>query len=436
MAYVPGVKNDLFISYAHVDNEEDSHKVRWVSEFVRGFLVELRQRLGGPRDFALFFDESSLEAHHHLEFLLENARQSAIFVAVLSPSYVAHDWTIRELREFAAIVSDSRRIIVIEKLPLESYDAYPSEIDDLKRTQFWRTNEPESRTPSTLTVHGRPTEYRARLETLADQVQRLMREMRKASEQPQVVRPPRPPIVDPIPPASAPKIEASVTTATAAAEPTPDAASVAIKAPPKSGVTSSLIGTVWPETADNRSSRQGILVGATAVAVLLGYLLGDMLDVTASKTFEAISVPAAIYLIVAAAYDFRLTMLIAPLATALLAVVHLAALYAHFNASSNIAYALGLVAGQLAAAVILQRAFGDAEKPPPLWLIGVAMIAAGAAYEIFETAGAVLRNAIGTSEGIDWVLGNPNRWYSVCYAIAAAIVVFWLGWRLALRRTP
>jgi len=185
MAYVPGTKNDIFISYAHVDNERDSHDVRWVSEFVRGFTVELRQRLGAPKDFALFFDQSDLEAHHRLDYLLENARQSAILVAVLSPSYISHDWTIKELREFATIASDRQRIIVIEKLPLETYDEYPPEIEQHKRTQFWRTNEPESHTPSTLTVYGRPVEYRSRLETLADQVQRLLRELRRGAEQAQ-----------------------------------------------------------------------------------------------------------------------------------------------------------------------------------------------------------------------------------------------------------
>jgi TIR domain-containing protein len=181
MAYIPGVKNDLFISYAHVDNEPDSHNTRWVSEFVRGFAVEVRQRLGGPKDFVLFFDESDLHAHHQLQILLDNARKSAVFVAVLSPSYVSHDWTMKELKEFAAIVDDTRRIVVIEKLPLEVYETYPAEIAQHKRTQFWRRNEPESHTPSTLTA-GTSDKYRQTLETLGYQVQQLLREIRRNAE--------------------------------------------------------------------------------------------------------------------------------------------------------------------------------------------------------------------------------------------------------------
>jgi hypothetical protein len=183
MAYVPGVKNDLFISYAHVDNERGSHDTRWVSEFVRGFTVDVRQRLGGPKDFMVFFDESNLQAYHRLPILLENARQSAVFIMVLSPSYVSHDWTMKELREFAAIGGDTRRIIVVEKLPLEAPDPYPSEIEEHKRTKFWRTNEPESYAPSTLTALGTSAQYRQTLETLGHQVQQLLREMRRNAEE-------------------------------------------------------------------------------------------------------------------------------------------------------------------------------------------------------------------------------------------------------------
>src|SRR5262245_17280708 len=227
MAYVPGVKNDLFISYAHVDNERDAHGIRWVSEFVRGFTVELRQRLGGPKDFTPFFDESDLHAHHHLQVLLENARQSAIFVAVLSPSYVSHDWTMKELVEFAGIASDSRRIVVVEKLPLEIGDTYPAEIENHKRTQFWRTNEPQSYTPSTLTAVGQPAEYRTRLENLADQVQRLMRQMRVATQASTLVQPAPPAAkrqVSPppaAPPSPAPKREAPASAPTPFLQPAP-----------------------------------------------------------------------------------------------------------------------------------------------------------------------------------------------------------------------
>src|SRR5262249_46102829 len=46
MAYVSDYHHDLFVSYAHFDNEEDSQEVRWVSRFQADLKNALRQRLG------------------------------------------------------------------------------------------------------------------------------------------------------------------------------------------------------------------------------------------------------------------------------------------------------------------------------------------------------------------------------------------------------
>ena len=90
---------------------------------------------------------------------------------------------------------------------------------------------------------------------------------------------------------------------------------------------------MWPETSRNSSARRGVLVVATAVALFLAYLLGDAIDVTASKAFSAIYVPAAAFLVIAAAYDLRLTAIIVPPATVMLMIVHILSLYAHFPVS-------------------------------------------------------------------------------------------------------
>jgi hypothetical protein len=90
MSYVAGFKHDIFISYAHFDNEEDSQSIRWVSRFQADLKSALRQRLGV--DPEIFFDTRDFGAHSHLDFLLENVRQSAAFLAVFSPSYVTRDF--------------------------------------------------------------------------------------------------------------------------------------------------------------------------------------------------------------------------------------------------------------------------------------------------------------------------------------------------------
>ena len=61
MTYVPGYEHDVFVSYAHFDNEEDSQDVRWVSRFQADLKNALRQRLG--EDPEIFYDTRNFEAH-------------------------------------------------------------------------------------------------------------------------------------------------------------------------------------------------------------------------------------------------------------------------------------------------------------------------------------------------------------------------------------
>lgn len=124
MAFIPGAKNDVFVSYAHIDNEGGATGDRWVSDFVQRLDGALRQRLGCP--VGVYFDTRSLEGHQNLSELLDNARNSAIFVAVLSPGYVNGKWTKDELEAYAAAGASDRIIFTIERLPLDGGpEAYP-----------------------------------------------------------------------------------------------------------------------------------------------------------------------------------------------------------------------------------------------------------------------------------------------------------------------
>jgi TIR domain len=112
MTYVPGYAHDVFISYAHFDNEADSQEIRWVSRFQADLKNALRQRLG--EDPEIFYDTRNFAAHEHVDVLLENARRSAIFLAVFSPSYVARDFTIGELKAFCEGAPDGERVVTVE----------------------------------------------------------------------------------------------------------------------------------------------------------------------------------------------------------------------------------------------------------------------------------------------------------------------------------
>jgi hypothetical protein len=180
MAYVSGFKHDIFVSYASVDNEADAQDIRWVSRFRKDLEIALRQRLG--KDIKIFFDTADLHAYHQLEQLIADASDSAVFLALLSPSYVERKWPLEELKAFGAAVAGARgsgepnRIVTVEIYSVEEAKL-PPEIQNLKRTRFYYEDS-ESRTEFKLTPESASNVYNERVHQLAHQLVLLMRDLR------------------------------------------------------------------------------------------------------------------------------------------------------------------------------------------------------------------------------------------------------------------
>jgi hypothetical protein len=176
MTYVSDFKHDLFVSYAHFDNDEDAQDVRWVSRFQADLKNALRQRLGEEPD--VFFDTRNFEAADHVDFLLENARRSALFLAVFSPSYVAREFTNKELQAFCERAGDYNRVVTVELLPVEDDTNHPL-LRGRKRTPFWWKDRAEQDVPLRLTAKFNPEMYNERLQILAHDLKKLLAEMRE-----------------------------------------------------------------------------------------------------------------------------------------------------------------------------------------------------------------------------------------------------------------
>jgi len=172
MAYIPGYKYDVFVSYAHFDNEADTRDIRWVSRFQADLKKALRQRLGVEPD--IYFDSRDLHAHHEIDGLMSEVAGSAVFMPILSPSYIRRPWTIKELETFEATQSHRNRIVTVELLPVKEYEI-PQNFLRLKRTQFWWSDENEENVPLKLTPQSNGDRYERRLQTLAHQMEELLR---------------------------------------------------------------------------------------------------------------------------------------------------------------------------------------------------------------------------------------------------------------------
>ena len=98
MAFVPSCRFDLFVSYATENNSDG-----WVEQFQAALGNELSALIGrkfAPKD-SIYFDKRELEVGQSFPAeLAAAARESAILVPILSPSYLTSTWCYRERTDF------------------------------------------------------------------------------------------------------------------------------------------------------------------------------------------------------------------------------------------------------------------------------------------------------------------------------------------------
>ncbi len=105
--------SEVFISYAHLDNQPAWQGREWITDFHRHLNVLLGRLLGKEpqiwRDPKLHGNDDFAEA------LLERLKHVAVMVSVLSPSYINSQWTRRELHEFCQAANESGGLEVEQK---------------------------------------------------------------------------------------------------------------------------------------------------------------------------------------------------------------------------------------------------------------------------------------------------------------------------------
>lgn len=153
MAFVQGYQHDIFISYAHVDNEPvGGADTGWVSTLVRTLRILLGQKLGRADAFSLWMDYRLLPNEPLTPALLDTLGQTATVVLILSPGYLASAWCQRECNTFLQMTAErlrgGTRVFVVEREPVD-ITAKPEELRDLLGYRFW-VQEPDRRAPRLL----------------------------------------------------------------------------------------------------------------------------------------------------------------------------------------------------------------------------------------------------------------------------------------------
>jgi hypothetical protein len=99
MSTPPDFEDDLFISYAHIDNQPLAEGLKgWVETFHERLRIRLEQITGSS--VSIWRDRKLQGNDLFSETLVARLSKAAILVVVLSPRYVKSEWCLRELGEF------------------------------------------------------------------------------------------------------------------------------------------------------------------------------------------------------------------------------------------------------------------------------------------------------------------------------------------------
>ena len=124
MSYIPGCSADVFISYAHRDNLDG-----WVTKLKNKLTEKLNPFLSGRAE--VWFDDRIAPGVYFKEEIQQKLKDTAIFVAVVSPSYLDSEFSIiHELDWFQN--QGGKEIIQLLKVPLEEGQRVPLPESDYK----------------------------------------------------------------------------------------------------------------------------------------------------------------------------------------------------------------------------------------------------------------------------------------------------------------
>ncbi|MEK6289631.1 MAG: hypothetical protein AABO57_28275 [Acidobacteriota bacterium] len=185
-------EDEIFISYAHIDNEPLAEGQRgWVQLLDERLRKRLAQLLGEP---AKIWRDPKLQGNDEFsEILVERVSKVALLVSILSPRYLKSDWCLRELDEFcrhAALrggltVAGKSRVFKVVKT-FTSRDGHPPQVQGLLGYEFYEYDEMSGRARefSPEIDPNRDARYWEKLEDLAWDIKQQIERLRGSQDEP------------------------------------------------------------------------------------------------------------------------------------------------------------------------------------------------------------------------------------------------------------
>ena len=133
---------DLFISYAHIDNQPlAADKSGWISRFHQSLDTLLSMRLG--KSVRIWRDDKLQGNDRFADEIADQFDRTAILISVLSPRYLKSEWCNREVDEFCKraknhlFIEQKARVFKIFKTPVDTEDTLPAIMQELLGYEFF-----------------------------------------------------------------------------------------------------------------------------------------------------------------------------------------------------------------------------------------------------------------------------------------------------------
>jgi hypothetical protein len=134
--YLSNYQHDIFVSYAHVDNQPFAGADKgWVTTLIKDLKNYLGKKLGRSDAYSLWLDNELRGNTAVTPDTLKQLENTATLILILSPGYLASNWCHLELNTFLAKVGkDSGRVFVVEHDVVKERH---TELSDLRGYPFW-----------------------------------------------------------------------------------------------------------------------------------------------------------------------------------------------------------------------------------------------------------------------------------------------------------
>ena len=189
MSSTANFEHDIFISYAHIDNQPLAEGLKgWVETFHERLQVRLAQLLG--EDARIWRDPYLQGSEIFSDALARRIAKAAILVSIISPRYVKSDWCMRELNEFARCaemnaglrIGDKLRIFKVVKTYIP-FAQHPAILQGALGYEFYEYDQARDRAKefNSEVVPARDIRYWEKLDDLAYDIKQLIETLRDYS---------------------------------------------------------------------------------------------------------------------------------------------------------------------------------------------------------------------------------------------------------------